>query len=107
MNCKNTAAMILGIVLAAPIWAAPPVATAKTAVAAKPCAESPHAASASAASSQVRCQHGRADDLGDMSQSQQMKLQMQMDRRAKANQTASNIAKKQADTASAVTGNMK
>lgn len=45
--------------------------------------------------------------MNDMSQQQQLELQMAMDRRSKLEQTLSNIMKKQQDTASNIVSNMK
>jgi hypothetical protein len=47
------------------------------------------------------------DSLGDLSQQQQMQLQMLMDRRSQFEQILSNIMKKQQDTASSIVSNMK
>jgi hypothetical protein len=45
--------------------------------------------------------------MNEMSEQQQLELQMAMDRRSKLEQTLSNIMKKQQDTASNIVGNMK
>lgn len=45
--------------------------------------------------------------MNDMSQQQQLELQMAMDRRSKLEQTLSNIMKKQQDTASSIVSNLK
>lgn len=47
------------------------------------------------------------DSISDISEMSQLKLQMIMDRMAKAFQTMSNIAKKSHDTASAIIKNLK
>ncbi|CAN5228328.1 hypothetical protein BH09PSE6_BH09PSE6_03300 [soil metagenome] len=49
----------------------------------------------------------KRDSLSDLSQEQALKLQMNMDRQQKAAQALSNIQKKNADTSSAITGNIK
>lgn len=46
-------------------------------------------------------------NLDDMSEEQQLKLQMVMDRRKKALETMSNLAKKESDTANSIIGNLK
>lgn len=47
------------------------------------------------------------DKISDMSQTQQMQMQMVMDRMTKANSTASQVAKKISDTSSTITSNLK
>jgi hypothetical protein len=49
----------------------------------------------------------RLDKLGEMSEQQQIRMQIYMDRRAKALETLSNIMKKISDTQSTIAGNMK
>ncbi len=47
------------------------------------------------------------DSVNEMSEEQQLKLQMQMDRKKKAQETLSNQEKKNSDTDSAIIKNMK
>jgi hypothetical protein len=49
----------------------------------------------------------RLDDLSDLSEEQQLKMQMAMDRMQKAEQTASNILKKLSETQSSIIRNLK
>jgi hypothetical protein len=49
----------------------------------------------------------RLDQMNDMGEMEQLRLQMMMDRRAKALEALSNIEKKNADTAVAIVGNLK
>jgi hypothetical protein len=49
----------------------------------------------------------KKDSLSDMSQMEQMKLQMAMDRRAKMIETLSNLMKKMSDTDNSIIKNMK
>ncbi len=44
---------------------------------------------------------------GDQSETQSMRMQMMMDRRQKGEQTASNMEKKESETAGDITKNMK
>jgi tRNA U34 5-carboxymethylaminomethyl modifying GTPase MnmE/TrmE len=48
-----------------------------------------------------------ADQLGDLSQEQQLKMQMTMDRMSKAEQALTNIMKKSSDTSSQILQNLK
>jgi hypothetical protein len=50
---------------------------------------------------------GHLDSLSELSQEQQLKMQMVMDRMTKADAAASNLEKKLSETASAIIGNMK
>jgi hypothetical protein len=50
---------------------------------------------------------GGLDSLSDLGESQQFRLQMNMDRRSKSAAILSNILKKQSDTASSITQNLK
>jgi hypothetical protein len=69
------------------------------------------AASSADAQNRVRKNPGALDQgqqgLGDQTQEQQLKMQMMMDRKAKANQTLSNTMKKHSDTQQGTTQNMK
>jgi hypothetical protein len=49
----------------------------------------------------------KGEPVSDLSQSDQMRLQMDMDRKSKAEETLSNVLKKQSDTGDSVTQNMK
>lgn len=48
-----------------------------------------------------------ADSMSEMGEMDQLRLQMLMDRRSKAMETLSNLMKKQSDTASTITSNLK
>lgn len=48
-----------------------------------------------------------AEPLSDMSETQAMRMQQQMDRQSKADAAASNMLKKESDTRSTTTSNMK
>jgi hypothetical protein len=51
--------------------------------------------------------NNKQDQLGDLSQEQQRKMQMYMDRMTKAEQALSNMMKQQSATASSILGNLK
>jgi hypothetical protein len=67
----------------------------------------PRIARSAALDSYLASQNVTYDSLGDLSEEQQLKMQMLMDRRLKANEAASNIMKKSSDTSSGIIGNMK
>jgi hypothetical protein len=49
----------------------------------------------------------KVDSMSDMSQTEQMRMQNAMDRRAKAEEAASNLMKKESDTQNSIINNMK
>lgn len=68
---------------------------------------SPRIARSAALDRYLASQRINADSLGDLSQEQQLKMQMLMDRMTKAEEAASHMAQKFSETADAITGNMK
>ncbi|MCX6895860.1 MAG: hypothetical protein NTZ16_10260 [Verrucomicrobia bacterium] len=55
----------------------------------------------------ARASAAQPDSMGDMSEEQQLRLQMAMDRRAKVEEILSNVMKKMSDTQSNIVGNLK
>ena len=55
----------------------------------------------------LKAANAKLDGMAEMTESQQLRMQMAMDRMSKATQTASNLLKKFSDTAGQIVGNMK
>jgi hypothetical protein len=60
-----------------------------------------------AATNQIAVQKEGLDSIGEQSAPDQLKLQQYVDRRKKANETASNVMKKMSDISSTISGNLK